>query len=48
MYFLTNQKRVVPNLTIPLEDYINNRTKYWLINGPAGCGKTTVAKILVA
>jgi len=47
MYFLQNQKRIVPNLQKPLNNYLNSSINYWLVNGPVGSGKTTVAKFLV-
>ena len=46
MYFLQNQTRIVPNTQKPLDNYLNATINYWLINGPAGSGKTTVAKHL--
>lgn len=46
MYFLQNQLRIVPNMNKPLESYLNAGVNYWLVNGPQGSGKTTVAKFL--
>lgn len=46
MYFLETQRRIQPSMEYSLEEQLQTSKRYWVIIGPQGCGKTTVAKFM--
>lgn len=47
-YFKESQKFICPNHNIPLKDQLQPSVEYWLVAGPAGSGKTSLAKYMIS
>jgi replication-associated recombination protein RarA len=48
IYFLEEQKRIVPEYDLSLKEQLEKQAEYWILNGPGTCGKTAIAKYIAS